>query len=57
MLWKASNGDVSTEEENWSTMIDLVNERLSMLAHEGRWEAFNIPCGGDYLPETPNVQV
>jgi hypothetical protein len=44
-------------EEIFSDKIDEINDRLALLAVEGRWEAFNIPCQGEYLPAPPNVQV
>jgi hypothetical protein len=54
---KARGPDGVAEEESHSDKIDEVNERLSTLAIEGRWESFNIPCQGEYLPEHPDVQV
>ena len=53
---RAEDGSMVETEEVWSEKIDLVNERLASLAVEGRWEAFNIPCQGDYLPDHPNIQ-
>jgi cytochrome c-type biogenesis protein CcmH/NrfG len=54
--WRDADGKERVEEETYSEKIDLVNERLSQLAIEGRWEAFNIPCHGHYLPDHPNVE-
>jgi hypothetical protein len=54
----ATGGEDDAESyEAYSDKIDVINDRLAQLAIEGRWEAFNIPCHGEYLPETPNVQV
>jgi hypothetical protein len=54
---RAEDGTLVETEEAWSDKIDQVNERLAGLAVEGRWEAFNIPCHGEYLPKHPCVQV
>lgn len=53
---RAEDGSMVETEEVWSEKIDLVNERLASLAVEGRWEAFNIPCHGEYLPSHTCVQ-
>lgn len=55
---KRARGDEGeAEEESHSDKIDEVNERLAKLAIEGRWESFNIPSQGEYLPEHTNAQV
>lgn len=50
-------GDGNPVVENHSKKIDEINDRLQRLAAEGRWASFNIPGGGEYLPEHTNAQV
>jgi len=52
----ASGALTEGEEMAWSGVIDEVNERLARLAKDGRWEGFNIPCPGDFLPDFPFMQ-
>ena len=54
---RARGADAEAEEESHSDKIDEVNERLAKLAIEGRWESFNIPSQGEYLPEHTDAQV
>lgn len=53
----ADGSSTGEEDESHSEKIDEINERMSRLAIFGRWESFNIPCQGEYLPEHTNVQV
>jgi hypothetical protein len=54
---RAADGTWAEQEEPWSHKLDLINERLAFLAVEGRWEAFGIPCQGEYLQtERPKAQ-
>ena len=54
---RAEDGTWAEKEEPWSHKLDLINERLAFLAVEGRWEAFGIPCHGEYLQaERPKAQ-
>ena len=54
---RARGGEGEEVEESHSDKIDEVNERLAKLAIEGRWESFNIPSQGEYLPEHTDAQV
>ena len=54
---KRTGGDAAAGEEHHSDKIDEINERLARLAVEGRWESFNIPGQGEYLPDHTDAQV
>lgn len=42
--------------DTWKDKLDSINVALVELWRGGRWEYFNIPCKGFYLPDHPHAQ-